>query len=60
MQTREHHNLSRRNFLAGAMATTVALPLLNACAPSAPSPPAPAGAPSGGGQAAAARTLLPT
>ena len=57
MERRTNHNVSRRDFLAGALATAAGLPLLNACAPAAPSGPAPAGgAPSGG----AAKTLFPT
>ena len=57
MDRRTNHNVSRRDFLAGALATAAGLPLLNACAPAAPSGPAPAGgAPSGG----AAKTLFPT
>jgi putative aldouronate transport system substrate-binding protein len=46
---RSEHRLSRRGFLTGVAAGAVALPLLNACAPSAPSGPA---APAGGGAAA--------
>jgi putative aldouronate transport system substrate-binding protein len=59
MERRTNHNVSRRDFLAGALATAVGLPLLNACAPAAPSGgTAPAGgAPAAGG---AAKTLLPT
>jgi len=57
MERRTNHNVSRRDFLAGALATAAGLPLLNACAPAAPSGPAPAGgAPAGG----AAKTLFPT
>jgi putative aldouronate transport system substrate-binding protein len=58
-------HVSRRGFLAGALATAVGLPLLNACAPAA-SPAAPAGgsqpaAPAGAGQpAAGAKSLFPT
>jgi putative aldouronate transport system substrate-binding protein len=60
MITHGAHHVSRRGFLAGALATTVGVPLLNACAP-APSPAAPAG----GGQPAAsggtaAKSLFPT
>jgi putative aldouronate transport system substrate-binding protein len=49
-------NVSRRNFLAGTLATTVGLPLLNACAPSSPTS---APAPPAGAQAAA-KNLFPT
>ncbi len=48
-------NVSRRNFLAGTLATTVGLPLLNACAPASPSS---APAPLAGAQSAA-KTLFP-
>jgi putative aldouronate transport system substrate-binding protein len=49
-------NLSRRNFLARSLATAVGLPLLNACAPSAPS-----GAPvATAGAQGAAKSLFPT
>jgi putative aldouronate transport system substrate-binding protein len=53
--------VSRRGFLAGALATAVGLPLLNACAPSsAPSSPAAgAGAPSGA-KPSAAKSVYPT
>ena len=53
---------NRRNFLATSLAAGVALPLLNACAPSSPAGPA-AGS-SGGQQLAgsqgAAKSLFPT
>jgi len=55
--------VSRRGFLAGALAGAVALPLLNACAPAQqPAPAAPSGgAPAGGGAPAAggAKNLFP-
>src|SRR5207253_9729194 len=57
MERRTNHNVSRRDFLAGALATAAGLPLLNACAPAAPSGPAPAGGAPSGGQA---KTLFPT
>src|SRR5205823_11779535 len=61
MDSREQRNLSRRNLLAGALATAVSIPLLNACAPSTPSAPAPAaGGGAGGGQPQAAKSLFPT
>jgi putative aldouronate transport system substrate-binding protein len=52
---------SRRGFLAGALAGTVALPLLNACAPAAaPAPAAPAGGGGAGAPAAGAgKSLFP-
>jgi putative aldouronate transport system substrate-binding protein len=54
------HNVSRRGFLAGALATAVGVPLLNACAPAAtPAAPAGGGQPAAGG-ATAAKSLLPT
>jgi len=54
------HQVSRRGFLAGALATAVGLPLLNACAP-APTPSSPpAGGQPGAGGAGAAKTLFPT
>jgi putative aldouronate transport system substrate-binding protein len=58
----DQHNVSRRGFLAGALATTIGLPLLNACAPAAPSSPASAGSTPGGKPAAAgaAKSLFPT
>src|SRR5262249_53666923 len=53
---------NRRNFLATSLAAGVALPLLNACAPSSPS--GPAAGTSGGQQLAgaqgAAKSLFPT
>src|SRR6266851_5458698 len=49
-------NVSRRNFLAAALATGVGLPLLNACAPATPSGPPAATA----GAQAAAKSLFPT
>jgi putative aldouronate transport system substrate-binding protein len=54
--------VSRRGFLAGALATAVGLPLLNACAPpSAPSSPATGGgAPAGAKPGAAAKSVYPT
>ena len=53
-------HVSRRGFLAGALATTVGLPLLNACAPAtAPAAPAGGGQPAAGG-ATAAKSLFPT
>jgi putative aldouronate transport system substrate-binding protein len=73
-QSNERHNprsapldgagVSRRGFLAGALATTIGLPLLNACAAAGPTNPA-AGATASGGAAAgakpaAAKSLLPT
>jgi putative aldouronate transport system substrate-binding protein len=57
------HSVSRRGFLAGALATAVGLPLLNACAPpSTPSTPASGGAPAGAKPATggAARNVFPT
>ena len=54
------HNVSRRGFLAGALATAVGVPLLNACAPAAtPAAPAGGGQPAAGG-ATAAKSLFPT
>jgi putative aldouronate transport system substrate-binding protein len=50
--------VSRRGFLAGALAGAVALPLLNACAPSAPAPAAPSGG-GGGAPAGAAKSVFP-
>src|SRR5215472_9487687 len=49
-------HVSRRNLLAGALATTVALPLLNACSPS------PSGAPPAAtaGAQSSAKSLFPT
>jgi putative aldouronate transport system substrate-binding protein len=47
-------HVNRRQFLAGALATGVGLPLLNACAPATPAPSTKAGA------QAAAKSLLPT
>jgi putative aldouronate transport system substrate-binding protein len=57
------HNVSRRGFLAGALATAVGVPLLNACAPAAtPAAPAGGGQPAAGaaGAASAAKSLFPT
>src|SRR5712691_801114 len=60
------HHVSRRGFLAGALATAVGLPLLNACAPAtSPTAPAATAPPAGGGQpkaggATAAKSLFPT
>jgi putative aldouronate transport system substrate-binding protein len=54
------HNVSRRGFLAGALATAVGVPLLNACAPAAtPAAPAGGGQPAAGA-ATAAKSLFPT
>src|SRR6266851_7805951 len=54
------HHVSRRGFLAGALATAVGVPLLNACAPAAtPAAPAGGGQPAAGG-ATAAKSLFPT
>lgn len=61
MDSREQRNVSRRNFLAGALATAVGVPLLNACAPNPPSAPAPAaGGGAAGGQAQAVKSVFPT
>ena len=49
-------NVSRRNFLAGSLATAVGLPLLSACGAAGPSA-SPAGT---AGAQGAAKTLLPT
>jgi putative aldouronate transport system substrate-binding protein len=61
IHVREPYNLSRRSFLAGALASAVGLPLLNACTPAAPSSSAPAaGGSTGGAQPQAAKSLFPT
>src|SRR5579864_4951041 len=54
--------VNRRNFLAGSLATAVGLPLLNACAPSAPggSNSASSGGQQLAGAQSAAKSLFPT
>lgn len=48
-QGEDTHHVSRRGFVAGALATAVGLPLLNACAPATPSSTASGGQPAATG-----------